>query len=139
MIITGIAEIASRILIKTMSNLPFRYPAISPREAPTNAPKAVAINEMTMMILAPMITREYTSRPVLSVPNQYLSEGGVFIDSKSIVSWSNRTINFENIEQNIQKPKIDAPITKALFFFKTARRSANTNFFASLLVVSFTQ
>ena len=76
MMITGIAEIASRIRMTIMSKMPLKYPAARPMVAPTIVPSAVAKKEMTMINRAPMMTREKMSCPSWSVPNQYLPDGG---------------------------------------------------------------
>ena len=61
MMITGIAEIASRIRITIMSKMPLKYPAASPMDVPTAAPRTVARKEITTISLAPTITLEKIS------------------------------------------------------------------------------
>ena len=49
----------------------------SPSAVPSTVPRSVAAGAMIMMSREPTMTRENTSRPIWSVPNQCSAEGGV--------------------------------------------------------------
>ena len=68
-------------LIVSSAQLPPQKPVIRPRQVPATIPSSVASGAMLSVSDAPASTREKTSRPSWSVPNQCAELGGASTDS----------------------------------------------------------
>jgi hypothetical protein len=75
MMTAGSASTASTMRPVIRSKTPPRYPMASPSAVPRMVPRMVASGVMNKMSLAPTRTRDSTSRPSGSVPNQCEPEG----------------------------------------------------------------
>ena len=118
-----------RITIK--SNLPLKYPARSPIVVPTTVPRMVAQNAITMIGREPTTTRENTSRPSASVPNQCAELGPMSVAMKSSSSGLMGTRNSPKIAAKTQIVTNTVPRMKAGLRRSKAKRSARIFFLSA--------
>ena len=82
---------------------------IRPIAVPSTVPSRVASRLISRMSLAPTMTREKTSRPSWSVPNQCAADGGWFVASSCWASGSCGAMASPNTAQTTQNSRIAAP------------------------------
>src|SRR5436190_15635212 len=83
-----------------------------PRAVPPMVPRMVASGVTTRMSLAPTMTRESTSRPRLSVPNQCAPDGGLLLNSSCCASGLYGAIACPKSAQTTQNTMMIAPTMK---------------------------
>src|SRR3954447_6320779 len=83
-----------------------------PRAVPRMVPRMVASGVTTRMSRAPTRTRDSTSRPRVSVPNQCALDGPVLLNSSCCSSGLYGAIACPKIAQNTQNTMMTAPIMK---------------------------
>ena len=81
-ICTGRDSTASTSRPKMLSIQPPKYPITRPMAAPATVPTRVASGATMRMLCAPTSTRERTSSPRASVPNQWAPDGAVLMLSR---------------------------------------------------------
>ena len=80
-----------------------------PRAVPRMVPRMVASGVMIRMSLAPVMTRDSTSRPSGSVPNQCAPDGAALLESKFCVSGLYGANKCPKTAQTTQNSKMPAP------------------------------
>ena len=81
----------------------------SPRAVPRMVPITVASGVMIRMSLAPTMTRDSTSRPRGSVPNQCAPDGAALLKSRFWASGLYGAIRCPKMAQTTQNSKMPAP------------------------------
>ena len=125
-ITTGSASTASTIRLAMVSVQPLMYPMARPSAVPSTVPRSVASGAMMRMLRAPTMTRESTSRPSWSVPNQCPETGRWLTASRSCPSGSCGANTFPRSAHSTQKPAIVAPIRNVFDFTSWRSNSPRT-------------
>src|SRR5690242_59011 len=112
MITAGSASTASTIRPVITSKVPPKKPMARPRAVPRMVPRMVASGVTIRMSLAPTMTRDSTSRPRLSVPNQCAPDGGLLLNSSCCASGLYGAIACPKSAQITQNTMMIAPTMK---------------------------